>query len=133
MRVFVLALAILLLPLRGWLGDAMAMEMTQQQVVAAVTVVAHEAASAQDAHADHAMHDMASTADGMHTGHASHDPAAQPDCQSTCTDCQLCHSVAMTVWPEMPTTGEAPRATPSLAPVAFASAEPAPGFKPPIS
>lgn len=116
MRVFVLALAILLLPLRGWLGDAMALDVAPPAVAA---------------HADHAAHDMA----GMDHDHgATPAPAqAQPDCQSTCGNCQLCHSVALTVWPALALLGEAPRQAPVFEPVAFASAEPARGFKPPIS
>lgn len=81
-------------------------------------------------HAMQAMNDADTAADA---GAPSHEHGAQPDCTSTCTSCQLCHNIAMTVWPDMPTTGEAPRAAPSFEPVAFASAEPAPGFKPPIS
>ncbi|MEO5738658.1 MAG: hypothetical protein ABIQ82_14530 [Variovorax sp.] len=123
MRVFVLALAILLLPLRGWLGDAMALQNVQPQ-----QTMAAEASTAM-----HAMHDMADMAhdDASHPP-AAHTPAA-PDCQTTCTHCQLCHSVAMTVWPELALLGEAPREAPSFRPVVFASAEPARGFKPPIS
>jgi hypothetical protein len=116
MRVFVLALAILLLPLRGWLGDAMALQMVPQ-------------------------HQAPTTTETVHQGHAGHADAeghealaaAPPDCQTTCTHCQLCHSVAMTVWPAVPLLGEAPRHAPAFEPVAFASAEPARGFKPPIS
>ncbi|RZI78125.1 MAG: DUF2946 domain-containing protein [Variovorax sp.] len=124
MRILILALAILLLPLRGWLGDAMAID------------AMHTPAAAVQAMADggRAMHDMA----GMsHDAHAAHDvhgaQQADPDCQSTCGDCQLCHSVAMTVWPELADALEAPRAAPAFSTTAFASAEPAPGFKPPIS
>ena len=124
MRILILAFAILLLPLRGWLGDAMAID------------AMHAPAAAVQAVPDngHAMHDMA----GMsHDAHAAHDvhgtQQVDPDCQSTCADCQLCHSVAMTVWPALATVMEAPRAAPTFSTTAFASAEPAPGFKPPIS
>ena len=131
MHILVLALAILLLPLRSWLGDAMAMEMAQRQATMAAT---HEVA---DPHAGHAMHDMAATGGDdlqMAAGDTSHDhPAHAPDCQSTCASCQLCHSVALTVWPEAPPMAALPRAAPRFASAAFASAEPAPGFKPPIS
>ena len=124
MRILILALAILLLPLRGWLGDAMAIDAVHARA-AAVQPVPHE---------EHAMHDMA----GMsHDAHAAHDvhgaQQADPECQSTCGDCQLCHSVAMTVWPALASVMEAPRAAPDFAAAAFGSAAPAPGFKPPIS
>jgi cytochrome c553 len=119
MRFLVLALAILLLPLRGWLGDAMALQVLRQQV----------AVAAPAAHADHAMH----ATGGMEGVAHDHAAASTTDCQSTCTNCQLCHSVAMTVWPEVPMLAEVPRTTPAFEPAAFASAEPAPGLKPPIS
>ncbi len=123
MRVLVLALAILLLPLRGWVGDAMTIE--------AVTLPA----------AAQSTHSMAGTTHDGHGGHDAHQghgaPAetSQPshDCHSTCGDCQLCHSVAVTLWPALATLVEAPRAAPAFATAAFASAEPAPGLKPPIS
>lgn len=118
MRVLVLALAILLLPLRAWLGDAMALEGLRPPVTATAAP-----------QADHAMH-----AQGAMEGMAHHHAAASaPDGQGSCTHCQLCHGVAMTVWPEVPMLGGSPRAAPAFGPAAFASAEPAPGFKPPIS
>ncbi|MFZ3120572.1 MAG: hypothetical protein WA159_19895 [Variovorax sp.] len=125
MRVFVLVLAILLLPLRGWLGDGMSTSMA----IKAAQPAAHAAHTMPTD--DHAMHDRA----GMsHDGHAGHDTQqASHDCQSTCSDCQLCHSVAMTLWPEVAAPIDAPRAAPAFMPAAFASAEPAPGLKPPIS
>ena len=116
MRVLVLALAVLLLPLRGWLGDAMALDIVQP------------VASAHAAHAMHDMGEMAHAVDGE-----TQQPQAQPDCHSTCTHCQLCHSVALTVWPAVTLVVEAPREAPAFEPVAFASAEPGRGFKPPIS
>ena len=131
MRVLVLALAILLLPLRGWLGDAMAVQSVQPQ-----QTISAEAEAGPAMHAMHDMTGMAEMAD-MARDPASHPPAAHapanPDCKTTCTDCQLCHSVAMTVWPELALLGAAPREAPSFRPVVFASAEPARGFKPPIS
>jgi hypothetical protein len=123
MRLFVLVLAILLLPLRGWMGDAMALEAGPQ---------AHVAMSA--AHDMTSMDDMTAAAATPAMADMHHDStSAQPDCQNTCTACQLCHSVAMTVWPDAPVFSEAPRQVPVFWPSAFASAEPAPGFKPPIS
>src|SRR4051812_12664912 len=113
MRVLALVLAILLLPLRGWLGDAMAMEVVERQVAAVSTHDVHpqREASAASEHAGHAMHGVQATEDAD-PGAMPHDGATPSDCSSTCTSCQLCHSVAMTLWPEVPTSGEAPRAAP---------------------
>ncbi len=127
MRVFVLALAILLLPLRGWLGDAMAIEAAQPAPIghATHTMQADE----------HAMHDMAGHAhDTHHSDGAAAEPAHTPDdCHTTCGDCQLCHSVAIALWPELAALVAAPRTAPAFAPAAFVSAQPKPGLKPPIS
>lgn len=132
MRLFVLVLAILLLPLRGWLGDAMALEAVQSPHV--TMNATHDMTGMDD------MAAKATMATGMHHGHTAptasdaHDSdPTQPDCQGTCTACQLCHSVAMTVWPDAPVFSEAPRQLPVFRPSTFASAVPAHGFKPPIS
>lgn len=130
---FVLVLAILLLPLRGWLGDAMALDAAHASVQATAAVPMQ-----------HDMHDMqgmqgADGADEASEAEAtvsaapdSHPANAAHDCQSACTDCQLCHSIAVAVWPEVPMLDAAPRETPASLSVAYVSAEPAPGFKPPI-
>lgn len=136
MRVLVLALAILLLPLRGWLGDGMGPAMAVAAVQPATAATAAHAMHTMSAD-DPAMHDVPDMAGTSHEGHdmqqASHHAPASLDCQSTCSDCQLCHSVPMTLWPDVAALVAAPRTTPAFAPAAFASAEPAPGLKPPIS
>ncbi len=123
MRVFVLVLAILLLPLRGWMGNAMAMDTS-----------AH--AEATRSSTGHRMNAGSGTAHDCHGAKATsltdHGPTT-PDCQTSCANCQLCSSVALTAWPELAVFREAPHTAPEHAPVAFASAEPAPGLKPPIS
>ena len=133
---FVLVLAILLLPLRGWLGDAMALDAAHASVQATAAVpmqhVMHDMHGMQGMQgadgADEASEAEAtvSAAPGSHPANAAH------DCQSACTDCQLCHSIAVAVWPEVPMLDAAPRETPASLSVAYVSAEPAPGFKPPI-
>lgn len=113
---------IVLLPLRGWVGDAMAMEM---EMMAPATA---QAEPASDMHTDMAMMDDC-------PGHAAAHDGAQAktvDC-NTCTVCQICHAVALT--PSVPYLAPAPLPAsrpPAVAPH-FASAERAPGFKPPIS
>lgn len=163
-RIFVLALAILLLPLRGWLGDGMSVAMAMQAVqsmAVASSGGAHDAHQAHELHGAHAGHgtSAALAAQSSMTEHTGHDSAqandmsgdvvgvgkshmagsagaASHDCQTTqhgCSDCQLCHSVAVTVWPEVVALVAPPASAPASARAAFASAEPAPGFKPPIS
>lgn len=125
MRVLFLALMIALLPLRGWVGDAMAMDML---------ALAQGAAHSSHANATpvHDCHTLA--ADGA--GGDASEPQAPPmqmsaDC-NTCSACQICHTVALPAI-ILPLNGVG---TPTLQPAhpagLFASADRAPGFKPPI-
>ena len=158
MRTLLLALMIALLPIRGWLGDAMALEMARHSLPAAsvsTVTAAPGATMATQAHCHEAMDAMdtmaatdatdATDADGGmqmamdmsdgHAGHASHDTAIGADHQGcgTCTACQVCHTVALGGMPLIDTVHGAPQAAPAAHASRFASAEPAQGLKPPIS
>jgi len=128
MRILFLALMIALLPLRGWVGDVMAMErlgqaLTATPVAAAVHGECHEM---QQHHGHDAAHEDMSRPAGHASGHA---PA---DC-SGCTVCQICHSVVLASAPVPASTAVLPTALPPSQARLYASAEPVPGFKPPIS
>lgn len=141
MRTLFLALMIALLPVRGWLGDAMAIEMVRHAMPAA-EAVAGVAQAATEAHcheagdmamtamdnASHAEHAMADGhGDGSDSDHASHQGCG------TCTACQVCHSVALG-GTELPGIAhDAPQAAPAAPAARFASTEPFLGLKPPIS
>lgn len=125
MRLLVLVLAIVLLPLRGWLGDAMMLAPVQQVAAGHAMHAMAEAHDAHDVqHAAHAGMDHATTHDAPDDGHAAH---------TTCDSCQFCHSVAVTAWPDVPMPTAAPARAPVAEPMRFASAEAVRGFKPPIS
>ena len=120
MRHFLIALMIALLPLRGWVGDAMAISMAglpdgqPAMVVKAVADAGHDHHAGMD-HGDHADDDMA-TAD-------AHSHSA----------CDVCNGPAMALpTPAVPALAMAHGV---LAPPAerFASTEPHRGIKPPIS
>jgi hypothetical protein len=137
MRHLLFALLIALLPLRGWVGDAMATQMAAGQLQHQSTQAAaqadhvHEEVSA--AHADHeeaapeiALHDCASQADEGSTH------AAGGHCE-TCAACQACHTVALTLAaPNLMPVFSAPT-LPRPAADQFASADAALRQKPPIS
>lgn len=111
MRYFVVALLIALLPLRGWIGDAMATEM------ATMKAGCHEqVTTAADApQAQHAVSDKA------------HPHAA------VCAFCTICHTVAVVNF-EFPVLPQTPVFAPPPSPnAAFRSVALAPGVKPPIS
>ncbi|MBI2768152.1 MAG: hypothetical protein HYX47_00885 [Burkholderiales bacterium] len=123
MRHLILVLMIALLPVRGWVGEAMAGQMLAQQLSAIKTIAAHAQPERSAGHfsPEDSMKSMADC-----PGHSQ--PA-----QGTCSGCQMCSLLALdaavpTVLPVAPA-----HPLPVALPAAFASAEPAPGFKPPIS
>ena len=125
MRRLFIALMIVLLPVRGWLGDAMAMEMTQHALHAGTAATAMAAHDAHGAVPD--CHGAAAESPAEAPAAASHDGCG------TCTACQVCHTVALAdVFPSQPARG-APHVLVPAPATGFISAEPAPGFKPPIS
>lgn len=127
MRVLLLALMIALLPLRVWVGDAMAMERMSSALISvhAAETMSHERHEAQPCH-EHAGDAHTAPAGEGNNSHAG------GDC-SSCTVCQICHSVALTGLLPLITAAALPTAAPHTHAVLHASAERAPGFKPPIS
>lgn len=146
MRTLLLALMIALLPIRGWLGDAMALEMVRHSLHASpaassqAATAATAASTVADAHCHEAM-EAATAGDGMDTTMAHH-AGTQGDSTShgtdhqgcgTCTACQVCHTVALGGMPMADIVHGAPQAPPPAHAARFASAEAALGLKPPIS
>ncbi len=142
MRALFFAFMIALLLLRGWVGDAMANRMAlaplhpapeSRQLATPATAAAQTAHKTAHKTAHEAAHDCA--------GHAAHDdsaPAASAHCPScdacqACQACQACHSVALTSPAARPSTALGPRTQPPAPAARFASADAAPGQKPPIS
>ena len=140
MRTLLLVLMIALLPIRGWLGDAMAVEMVRHSLPAASVVAeatpATMASTAADAHCHEAMDAADSGMDNTMAhhddGHDSHNSTDHQSC-GTCTACQVCHTVALGGTPLVDIAHGAPQAPPAAHAARFASAEPVPGLKPPIS
>jgi hypothetical protein len=139
MHRWLLLLMIALLPLRGWVGDAMAGEMIAQQMGGAQQATSHARAmhvAAQPPHErDHQGRDCmehAQTPSGD-SGATKGERQGEVSPCSTCASCQACSSPALTLGVETGSTrGFAPPRPPSAA-ARFASADPAPGLKPPIS
>jgi hypothetical protein len=142
MRHLLFALLIALLPLRGWVGDAMATRMAagqlqhQHQPTQTAAQADHVHGAADAAHAN--QHEEAAS----ETTLALHDCAGQADeggshstdghCE-TCAACQACHTVALSLAaPDlMPVFSVSPLPRQAAAP--FASADTALRKKPPIS
>jgi hypothetical protein len=118
MRHLLLALMIALLPIRGWMGDAMALAM----LVAPAQTMHHEASGTD--------HTMA----GDHAQGHEHN-ASQQDSggEHTHKSCEVCNGPAMAL--SVPAVPALPAQHGLLAPPAerFASSEPHRSIKPPIS
>lgn len=129
MRHWLLVFMVLLLPLRGMVGDAMAGQMLQQHAAAAVAMP------------EHAGHHAAAPALPGHDC-AGHQAQAQPteaadaqapgDCP-TCASCQVCSSVALSPTGYAPGRLRASQPAPDTVQPAYPSAEPVLAFKPPRS
>jgi hypothetical protein len=131
MRVLVLALMIALLPLRGWVGEAMAGQMAAQQLLAiksgaASPVPMGAVAGFSSQAAMQAMPDC--------PGHmAGADQASTADVCACCNHCQVCSTAALQADPVLQPGPAAPQARPSMHAERFASAPGIQAIKPPIS
>lgn len=127
MRHWFLVFLIALLPIRGIAGEFMAGQMLGQRIAAAQAANVPAAAATETATAHEDCHGRAAPADAAA-------PVIQlgTDC-GNCTLCQVCHSVAMAVAPLAASPGAVAHGQPLQGGTPFASAQPAPGLKPPIS
>ena len=142
MRHLLVALMIVLLPLRGWVSDAMATEMAPPTLAHQLVVghsgggVRHADAAASPTYAHAASAPAGATvaaADCVgHTG--SLDPASTDasHCQS-CVVCQVCYSVALVLPRFDISIAFTSPVLPLYKATSFTSADRAPGLKPPIS
>ena len=162
MRIFLFALMIALLPLRGFAGDVMATEMAIQMTAqaAAEMAAAHlqpgsgpshptdatDATKNVAAHADHSgasahfdsHHETTAAQEAAMSGNACAGHVAAEQCHSSdthgsCQACQACHTVALSLASTQVEPVFASSGLPHLAAAQFASAEAALGQKPPIS
>ena len=124
---WLLLLMIALLPLRGWVGDAMAAGMSAQQVQANRAVPAVSQVQAPRHHAVH--DDCLEHATGPRAAAASADSA---DCP-TCAMCQACSALALVSPATESGVGRPGQQRPAGGAAHFASADAARGLKPPIS
>jgi hypothetical protein len=132
MRRLVLILMLVLLPLRGWVGEAMAMDMLAQHAGAMQNIAtpAYEISASGTFDAE-IQADCHRAEEAPHSdAHAS--DSGTPHC-GTCPLCQMCHNVAAPA----PWVIAAPlwlaHAQPASGPARYASAPAAFALKPPIS
>jgi len=122
MRYLLLALMITLLPLRGWVGNAMAVDMASQQAVQARAGAQEPPAMSEDC--------------PMHAGITSEtaaDPGTAAGHCNDCNTCELCLALASFTWTGVALSSFPPHAGPPSAGHPFSSAESVARLKPPIS
>ena len=131
MRFLLLALLIALLPLRGWAGGAPAIEKiaTQAQPTASTgqfDINSKPTHSDCHGHVDVALRMVSATAQ---------DPVNQSHCpaQTSCGDCQMCHTLAVVATPVVPPVMPLPYEQPRAADTHFDSALSTLSLKPPIA
>jgi hypothetical protein len=124
MRRWFVLLMIALLPLRGVVGDAMAADMMSKHLAAAQSAVESETAH-HGMDPDCMGHSHADADEGSSAVDASPCP--------TCASCQVCSSVALAFALYADVTPVFAQPRPISAQAMFTSADPATGFKPPIS
>lgn len=137
MRLLLVALMIALLPTRGWLGDAMAVDMAMQQIVMTQSsasgktlLFGRDAALATSA----AMPEDCPMSAQHQGGKSVEDGQADETLAScNCNSCELCLALASLAFPTMATAAFTPHAEPLSHGNRFSSAERVFSLKPPIS
>lgn len=127
MRRWLLILVIVLLPVRGWLGEAMAGQM-------------HHAPTGAHLHASATVQEAPSGADHGCDQHAhasgAQDAQAQPQADAgtpTCASCQVCSAVALSPAGPADMASSFSQPQPQTVELAYASADAGLFFKPPRS
>lgn len=142
MRVVLFALMIALLPLRGWMGDAMATEMALAQLQPTQSTAKIMASHAHGTSAGADFYHEAGAPEAVQEGPVAHDcaePASDDAFHAgnaycgSCAACQACHTVALFPMAADLNNLVSERTLPRAASTPFASAEAALDQKPPIS
>jgi RNase P subunit RPR2 len=120
MRRFIFILMIALLPLRGWMGEAMATEMSAMYLIASQ---ATNTMTTADINTDKSMSDC-----DMHKTVKLEHTQTKP----TCTHCQACHATGLVSTVQITSFNQVQYAQPLAQASQFASATIAHSQKPPI-
>lgn len=135
MRRWFFVFLMFLLPLRGWVGDAMAMQMALPGHHAPTSGSMQLAdVDAEPAHLHLSTMAVAAADDcGGHAGSLDTDDAMVTTHCEVCAMCQTCHTVAVLLFPELMATLQVNPTSPPATMQVFASADRALLLKPPIS
>ena len=130
MRLLFVALMIALLPIRAWVGDAMAVDMAVQQVLMTQSSASTGPASA---HMSAMPEDCAMSAQTNHGKSVEGDKAGETASSCNCSSCELCAALASFTLPTLATAAFTPYAESPSRGTRFSSAERVFNLKPPIS
>ena len=137
MRHLLVALMIALLPIRGWVGDAMAVDMAMQQVLmtqssaSGETLVSGRGAALTTSAA--MPEDCPMSARNQDGKSVEGEPAGETAASCNCNSCDLCLALATFTLPTLATAAFTPHADPPSRGTRFSSAERVFSLKPPIS
>jgi len=123
MRHLLLVVMMILLPIRGWAGNDMAVGMAASIVTSATAKAGEPMTSA-----DCPMHVQTLAAD---TANDSNQASIGQQC--SCDTCELCLALATVTHIAWPSGGASPHIAPLTTGIAFHSADSASSLKPPIS
>ena len=123
MRRFIFIFMIVLLPLRGWMGEAMATEMAASNLIATQAINTPDSI---DFPAEKNMSDC-----DMHKTNAS-DKTLHSDAKPSCTHCQACHATGLASAVQITSIDQVQYAQPLAQNSQFASANIEHSQKPPI-
>lgn len=133
MRTWLLALMILLLPLRGWLGDAMALDSAagnlpdvQNTSILIANNQGTTLTSTSFGTELHPCHELSGS-----SGPSQADRSTEHGACDTCTACQICHGSAAPPLPWQVRPQALPHPRPQTRLLGFASAEPRRNDRPP--
>ena len=136
MRHWFILVLMLVMPLRGMAADWMALAMAVQQGAAAHHATAPAAAAAPvlptSAHPDCPDHPQAGAMPAGGAGGTATASLADDHC-ATCASCMVCSSSAIATQVRVVPAGPVRHVLAHAGVPLFSSAEPLPGFKPPIS
>jgi hypothetical protein len=137
MRHLLVALMIALLPIRGWVGDAMAVDMAMQQVVMTQSSASGKTlGSGMDGASTPASampEDCPMNAKNQDGKSVESDQPGETALSCNCNSCELCLALASFTLPTLATAAFTPHGEPPSRGTRFSSAERVFGIKPPIS
>ena len=141
MRHLLVALMIALLPIRGWVGDAMAVDMAAGMAMQQVSKAQSSAEGAMPVSGSNAASQAAAAmpedcpmgAQSENGKSVEGEPAGETAASCNCNSCDLCLALATFTLPTLATAAFTPHAAPPSLGTRFSSAERVFSLKPPIS